>query len=216
MDGTLMLITLDKAAIGTGLGAAVPALSLSVGGGIPSVIRVETAERPLLVSMLLGGRLHPDSGRVTADGSDDLDDLRRRSALVETPVVSEPTAGIALGTIVAEELSFAGRPSGRRAVAAVLREHGLLEYARVPIRSLPATDRILLFCELALLRDGIDALIITSPERHGGEPAQWYAALAALAERGVTVVIVTDAATADLLVAVGARDALAREQKELQ
>jgi DNA invertase Pin-like site-specific DNA recombinase len=86
----------------------------------------------------------------------------------------------------------------------------------VPIRSLPATDRILLFCELALLRDGIDALIITSPERHGGEPAQWYAALAALAERGVTVVIVTDAATADLLVALGARDALAREQKELQ
>jgi tryptophan synthase alpha chain len=63
---------------------------------------------------------------------------------------------------------------------------------------------------------GIDALIITSPERHGGEPAQWYAALAALAERGVTVVIVTDAATADLLVALGARDALAREQKELQ
>jgi len=201
-----MLITLDGATIGSGLGAAVPALTLAAEPGV-SFVAVETAERPLLVSMLLGGRLRADTGSVLADGVDDPDAMRRRTALVDTPVVAEPTAGVSLMSVVAEEFSFAGRAVSRGALRAFLEEHELLGYAKVPVRSLPPADRVRLFCELALLRPGIDCLVVTSPERHGGEPAAWYPALATIASRGVTVIVVTDAVTADTLAALGAVDA---------
>ena len=187
-----MRITLDAAAIGSGLGAAVPPVSLVAEPGI-TVLAVKTAERPLLVSMLLGGRLRPDSGSVHPA------DLRDRVALVDTPVVAEPTAGVSLTSVVREEFSFAGLATSRGAVRAFLEQHELFGYAKVPIRSLPPADRVRLFSELALLRDGVDALVITSPERHGGEPADWFAALATIAARGITVVIVTDTVTADAL-----------------
>ena len=201
-----MLITLSGAAIGSGLAAAVPPLTLAAGPGV-SVVAVETAERPMLVSMLLGGRLRAEYGGVLVDGVDDPDELRRRAALVDTPVVAEPTAGLGLSTVVAEELSFAGLPAPRGEVRAFLERHELFGYAKVAVRSLPPADRVRLFCELALLRPGIEALIVTSPERHGGEPAAWFAALDAIGARGVTVVIVTDAVTAHTLTTLGATDA---------
>ncbi|MES2093228.1 MAG: hypothetical protein V4531_05380 [Actinomycetota bacterium] len=201
-----MRIQLHQAAIGRGLGAAVPALDLIVGGPQPVAVAVQTDERPLLVSLLLSGRIRCDAGRVLIDGRDDADELRRRTALVDTPVVAEPTASIALKTIVAEELSFAGRAASSRAVRAFLAHHHLGDYASLPVRALLPADRIHLLSELAVLREGVDGIIVTSPERHGGEASEWYGPLKALAERGVTVTIVTDDATAGILVALGARD----------
>jgi ABC-2 type transport system ATP-binding protein len=201
-----MRVQLLQVAIGRGLGAAVPALDLIVDGPAPVVIAVQTDERPLLVSMLLAGRIRSDSGRVLVDDQENADELRRRTALVDTPIVAEPTAGISLKTVVAEEFSFAGLPTTGRAVRAFLADHGLADYGSLPMRALLPADRIRLLCELAVLRAGVDGIIITSPERHGGEPTEWYGPLAALAERGVTVAIVTDYATAGMLVALGARD----------
>jgi len=204
-----MLIALESAAIGHGLAASVPPLTMTVTDGAPTVLAVETAERPMLVSLLLGGRIRPDAGRVTIDGRDDLDELRTRTALVDTPVVAEPTAGLSLASIVAEEFAFAGHPSSRREVRHYLKRLDLFDYAAVAVRSLPPLHRTRLFSELALLRPGVDALIVTSPERHGGDPAVWYDTLAEIAARGVAIVIVTDAATRGILLSYGARDALA-------
>ena len=67
------------------------------------------------------------------------------------------------------------------------------------MRSLPATARVLLLCELAAQRPGVDVLVVTSPERHGGDPAEWYSTLTSMAERGLTVAIITDTATSRLL-----------------
>ena len=203
-----MRIELESVAIGEGLGASVPPLTLYATDGTPAVIAVETAERPMLVSLLLGGRMRPDSGRVTVDGRDDRDELRTRSALVDTPVVAEPTPGLGLASIVAEEFSFAGLSPSRRAVREFLDSHDLADYAAVPVRSLPPARRTRLFSELALLRPNVSALVVTSPERHGGDPAEWYDTLAGIAERGVTIVVVTDAATRGILLSYGARDAL--------
>jgi hypothetical protein len=212
-------IRLTNAAIGRGLGAPVPAMTIELAPGAPTVLAVETDERPLLVSMLLGGRLKPDSGSVTIDGSTSIDVLRKRTALVDTPVVAEPTAGAKLEVAVAEEFSFAGRSTSRRAVHRFLGEHSvdgnsvdghsLADYADLPLRALPPTARVRLFSELALLRPDVSVLIITSPERHGGDPSEWFDSLAAIAERGTTVAIVTDTATRAILLTLGARDALA-------
>lgn len=203
-----MEISFDSVQVGSGLGAAVPSLTLTIGTGHPSVLAVESDERPLLVSMLLGGRLEPDSGRILVDGKVDPNQLRRRAALVDTPFVAEPPAGISLASVVAEEFSFSDHSTSSTSVRSFLRQHGIADYACLPIRALPAVDRVRLFSELALLRPGVDALIITSPERHGSDPHGWYTALAAIADRGIVVVIVTDVSTRDLLVGLGARDAL--------
>jgi hypothetical protein len=66
-----MKITLDGVTIGTGLGAAVPPLTLTISEGEPQVVAVETDERPLLVSMLIGGRFQQDAGRILIDGAED-------------------------------------------------------------------------------------------------------------------------------------------------
>ena len=199
-----MRITLDDAAIGEGLGADVPPTSFSVVSGAPVALAVEGDELPLLISMLLGGRLKPESGRVLVDGRVDFAELRNRTALVDTPWVAEPSAGIDLRVIVAEEFAFAGQPTGRRAVDVFLSRHGLEEYGSLPIRSLPAGDRIRLFSELAVLRDEVDGIVVTSPERHGAGVEDWYEPLTGIAERGILVVIVTDVATAASLTALGA------------
>lgn len=199
-----MDIVLENVAIGTGLGAVVPPLTLHATAGVPSYVRVETAERPLLVSLIASGRLRVDSGSTNGG---DLDSLRLSTALVDTPVVAEPTAGVSVASVVAEELVFASRPAGRRAVRDFLDQHGLADYARVPVRSLPPIERVRVLSELALLRPGISAIVVTSPERHGGEPSGWYDELAAIAARGITVLVVTDAVTADTLSALGAVDA---------
>ena len=188
-------IELTDAAIGTGLSASLPALSLTLAEGEVTVVAVETDERPMVLSLLLGGRLALTGGSITPPESE----RRTRVALVDTPFASEPTPGVALSVVVAEELSFARLPSNGRAVRAFLDSHGLAEYAAVPMRSLPATARVLLLCELAAQRPGVDVLVVTSPERHGGDPAEWYSTLTSLAARGLTVAIITDTATSRLL-----------------
>lgn len=197
-----MTIELKDAAIGTGLAADLPATTLTIAPGLPTVVAVQTAERPMLLSLVIGGRLALTSGSITLDGTESTERLRAGIALVDTPFVAEPTPGIPLSLVVAEELTFAGRPSGTRAVAAWLQSHGLSYLSGVPMRSIPPTERVLLLTELALLREGVTTLVVTSPERHGGDPREWYSQLAALSGRGISVVIITDSPTAALLLSL--------------
>jgi ABC-2 type transport system ATP-binding protein len=209
-----MRIEMRAASIGSGLAAEVAPLSLSADTGVVAVLAVEGDDRPLHVSLLIGGRLRPDAGQVLVDGADDRDELRRRSALVDTPVVAEPNDDLALRLVLSEELGFADRPSGRAAVSRYLDEHGLLAYGGQPLRALPTADRIRILANLALARAHVDALVITSPERHGGDPAAWFPAIATLADRA-TVIVVTDLPTARQLLALGARDATLPLEVEL-
>jgi len=204
-----MIIQLLDVAKGRGIAADVPPLTATITDGPPSVIAVETDERPMLVSMLIGGRLRADSGTIAIDGRENYDTLRASTAIVDAPFVSEPPAGVSLRTVVREELSFSDQPTHRGAVNDFLERHSLAAYASVPIRALPPTDRIRLFAELALLRDGVRCLIITSPERHGAAPAEWFGVLSAIADRGIAVVIITDVLTGEALAGLGAVDASA-------
>lgn len=189
-------ITARAAAVGSGASAPVPPLTITAEPGVSVVIAVEGDDRPMHVSLLLAGRLAPDSGEVLVDGRADRDALRRRTALVDTPMAAEPDAGLPVRLVVTEELQFAGVPARRRDVDSVLAHHGIAALAREPFRALATDARIRLLTDLALRRPGVDALIITSPERHGGDPAAWFPALAEIAAEGRTVIIVTDAPTA--------------------
>lgn len=66
---------------------------------------------------------------------------------------------------------------------------------------MPPTERIRLLCELALLRDGVRGLVITSPDRHGGDPNQWWQLARAFAARGLAVLVIAGVASASAIAA---------------
>ncbi len=185
-----MLITLDRVRIGHGAGAALPEISLSYETGRATVVATETEQRPTVLSLVAAGRMRVDGGTVSPAN------LRSVAALVDTPNVAEAPEDVALRRIVREELALAG---SRLRADSVLAEHGLADYARAPFGTVPPLARIRLLCELALLRPGVRAIVLTSPERHGAHPAEWWRLAQDIASRDVAVLVVTDRASADII-----------------
>jgi ABC-2 type transport system ATP-binding protein len=190
-------IEIDHAGIGDEPGAPLPVVSAVAGPYRPGILAVETEQAPVLASLVAGGRMQPDTGRVLLDGHEDAAALRRAVALVDTPGIAEPFPVMTLRRIVREELAFAERRPSREHVDTVLDELGMSAYADTHVQRVPTDVRVRLLAELALLRDGVTALVITSPERHGGVVADWFAVVRDVAARGVTVVLVTSKAAAE-------------------
>jgi hypothetical protein len=118
-------------------------------------------------------------------------ELRRAVALVDTPLVAEHSDDVSVSSVVREELALARSHRSADRPAAYT--------DKSPFGSLRAVDRLGLLIDLALRRPDVEALVITSPERHGGEPARWWHLVRETAARGidggVAVLVVTDHAT---------------------
>ncbi|MGN7797439.1 hypothetical protein [Leifsonia sp. 22587] len=192
-----MKVVLDRVA----KGAALPPTSASFETGRASLARAETEQRPTVLGLIASGRMRPDAGTVTIDGTTDFRTMRRRIALIDAPDVSEPAADVTVAGIVAEELMFAGRASHPVAVNRCLRELDASEWARQSIGTVPPTVRIRLLAELALLRAGVDGLVLVSPDRHGGDPVEWWRFARELAGRGIAVLVVAGDASAAAIAA---------------
>jgi hypothetical protein len=192
-----MKVVLDR----VGKGAALPETTAGFETGRATLARAETEERPTVLGLIASGRMRPDTGSVTIDGATDYSAMRRRIALVDAPDVSEPAADVTVAGIVAEELMFAGRASHPIAVGRTLRELGAAEWSRHAIGTVPPTVRIRLLAELALLRKGVDALVIVSPDRHGGDPVEWWRFARELAGRDKAVLVVAGDASAAAIAA---------------
>jgi ABC-2 type transport system ATP-binding protein len=190
-------LELDRVGIGSEPGAALPVVSAVAGPGAPGVVAVETEQAPVLASLVAGGRMRPETGRVLLDGHEDAAAVRAAFALVDTPGVAEPFPVMTVRRVVREELAFAGRRPTRDAVDTVLDALGSAPYADTPVQRVPTDVRVRLLVELALLREGVTGLVITSPERHGGVVADWFAVVRDVAARGVTVLLVTSKAAAE-------------------
>jgi hypothetical protein len=195
-----MKVVLDGVAKGP-RHAALPPTSASFQSGQAALARAETEQRPTVLGLIASGRMRPDAGRVTIDGAVDYAAMRRRIALVDAPDVSEPASDVSVAGIVAEELMFAGLPSHPVAVGRRLSELGVAEYARWSIGTVPPTTRIRLLTELALLRKGVDALVVVSPDRHGGDPVEWWRLARELAGRGIAVLMIAGDASAAAIAA---------------
>lgn len=180
-------------------GDALPATSLEAVSGRATLVAVETAQRPTVLSLIVSGRMKPDSGTVILDGAGDRRALRARLAIVDAPDVSEPHADVRFAEVVAEELMFAGRMPAPWAVRTWLDEHGMREHERVPMGQLPPEVRVRALAELALLRDGVDGLVLVSPDRHGGDPLGWWRIATDLASRDVAVLAIAGFASATLI-----------------
>lgn len=207
-----MIVTLTDARVGDGPAPALPAISLSYGGPDPVVAVAETELRPTVLSLVASGRMHIDGGSLALDGDDSAGVAPRiaeRVALVDTPRINEPADDVTLRAVVAEELALAGHRSGRREVGVILDDQQLADLARAPFSAVPAVARIRLLTTLAASRDGVEAVVVTSPERHGGAVGEWMRVLRDLARSGTGVLIVTSEAAAEAIAALPADDAIA-------
>ncbi|RKR76148.1 hypothetical protein [Frondihabitans australicus] len=191
-----MRLTLDSIGIGDGPGAALPATSAEATADRPGVAAVETEGAPTLASLIAGGRMRPETGRVLLDDADDPAAIREAFALVDTPTVAEPFADLTVATVVREELALADQVSSRENARLLLDAIGLAEHERTRVRALPTEARIRLLCELAILRPGVRGLIVTSPERHGGDTSAWWSVVTDMSARGYAVLVVTGVAAA--------------------
>ncbi len=180
---------------------ALDAVTLAYGTGQAVLARAETEQRPTVLGLLASGRMRPGTGTVTLDGQADAAALRRSIALVDAPAVSDPAPNFTVAGVAAEELMFAGMPSGPRAVSRVLASLGLSEHARDAIGQVPPTARVRLLVELALLREGVRGVVITSPDRHGGDPNAWWEIALDVASRGYAVLVIAGDASAAAIAA---------------
>ena len=198
-----MRLELDGVTVGDEPTPALPALDAVLTDGAPTLVAVGTERGPMLASLIAGGRMLPDRGIVRLDGDEDPDRIRRTVALVDTPMASEPTPAVPVGSVVREELALAGRPASRRAVADVLDDLGIGAWRRAPMTDLPPTDRIRLLLTLAAARPGVGALVLTSPERHGGPSDQWLGVVRSFTEAGTPVLVVGGRSLDPMLRAAG-------------
>lgn len=182
-------------------GTVLPSTSLTFMTGVPTLVQAETELRPTVLGLIASGRMRPDSGTVTIDGDVDYSAIRMGVALIDAPEVCEPANDVTVAGVTAEELMFAGRRSHPIAVMRELQALGLQQYARQSIGTMPPTARVRLLCELALMRDGVNGLVITSPDRHGGDPNQWWALAREFASRDLAVLVIAGVAAATAIAA---------------
>lgn len=180
-------------------GIPLPETSVLFETGSVTVVEAETGDQPTVAALILSGRMVPDTGTVTLDGRADPAALRERIALVDAPEVSEPAADLPLSTVVREELLYAGRSTSRATVAAAIAEAGGSAFVGTRIADVPAAVRVRILAELASFRPGVQGLVITSPDRHGGDPRDWLAVARDLATRDFAVAIVCGAPSAELV-----------------
>jgi len=184
-----MLVTLADVSKGR-RGLALPSTSLVYRSGRATLAIAETEQRPTVLGLIATGRMRPDTGTVTIDGAARPRDLRRRTALVDAPDVSEPAPNITLAGVVGEELMFAGLAADPLAARRWLDEQGLRSLSRVPIADVAPLDRLRVLLELAARRPGVEGLVLVSPDRHGAEPAQWWPLVQEFADRGLAVLVI--------------------------
>lgn len=187
-----MKIVVDAVAKGR---SALPETSTAFETGHARLVVAETEQRPTVLGLVASGRMKVDTGTVTIDGRADAGDLRRRVALVDAPIVSEPEPNVSVTGVVAEELMFAGHAPTPFAAARWLEGIGLEAIAGLPIGNIAPAARVRLLLELAALRKGVEGLVLVAPDRHGGEPLAWWGIAREFAERGYAVLAIAGQAS---------------------
>ncbi|MCT1478607.1 hypothetical protein [Microbacterium sp. p3-SID336] len=190
-----MRITLHEVSKGRN-GQALPTMSLEFHTGAVRYALAETEQRPTVLGLIASGRMRSDTGHVHLDGAPNPKQLRHRVALVDAPDVSDPHPDIALAGVVGEELMFAGVGATPLHARRWLARVGFEELASVPIGSIDPAARVRILCELAVLREGVEAIVLVAPDRHGGSPDGWWRIAEEFADRGYAMLVIVGGSAA--------------------
>lgn len=178
-------------------GPLLPPTSLDVESGRTRLVTGDFDTARTALALALTGRIKPSAGSVRLDDRDDAAALRRSVAVVDAPQITAPDDALQVRDVVAEGLSMAGRGSTRRKARSWIEQRELPPTERV--ENLPGHQRTRLLIELACAARGVRALVLDSPDRHGGRPHHWYEQATAQAERGLAVVVLCSPHSADAL-----------------
>lgn len=193
-----MRITLNRVTKGRGPTRLLPVVC-DIEIGKVTVIPVDTADGPSVVSLMAAGRMRPSKGQVLLDGKKRPKKLREVTALVDTPSVCEPHPNLFVHTVVSEELMFAAESAGPISTRWWLNEHEMSRYATSQIGQIPGNLRVRILTELAVTRPDVRFVILTSPDRHGVDMRKLADYTTELAERGYGVAVVCGQTPAYLL-----------------
>lgn len=163
--------------------------SFSVEDGEVALVAGEPGAGHSALALVLSGRLEPSAGDVLLDDSLDTHALQAAVAPIDVPGVSAPEPGLVLSHVVAEELVMAHKPARRSAVKKWLEARDAAAYFDSEIGTLPASTRIRILADLAAARRGVRALVLTSPDRHGGRPEFWWRTARGYAAEGFAVIV---------------------------
>lgn len=186
-----MRVTADRVSLDGPHGRLLAPTSFTATGGDLALVHGNPGTGLTAFGLALAGRLRPSTGTVTVDGAADPAKLRRMTALVDVPDVTEPDGALPVRVIVGEELALAHRPANREAVTRWLTEHGVAPYADVRFENLEPAVRIRLLTTLAAGRPGIELLVLDTPDRHSSDIDGWWAPAHEQAAHGIAVVVLT-------------------------
>ncbi|WP_418275856.1 hypothetical protein ACNHYB_13510 [Isoptericola jiangsuensis] len=142
------------------------------------------------LALVATGRLAPSAGHVLLDGVDATPaDLRAASAVVDVPGVNEPDDALTLADVVAEGLALAGQRSRPRDVQRFLDERALGGDRDRRVDQLPGAVRTAILAGLATADPAVRLVVLTLPDRHGGDPVAWWDLARSLAAAGRGVLV---------------------------
>lgn len=172
----------------------VEAVDLRLSTGECVLVAGEPGQGHTGLALVATGRLAPYDGRVTLtdDEGDDVPSgatLRAVTAVVDLPGVSEPDDELTVGTVVAESLALAGRSARPGAATRWLAGHELADREHERMDAVLGPVRTALLAALATERESVRFLVLTLPDRHGGEPSGWWHVGLALASAGYGVLV---------------------------
>ena len=164
--------------------------------GEVTLVGVDPGVGQVALALAIGGHVDLLAGSVTIGGSAEQSLLQARTRLVDVADVTAPEDALPLHAVIAEELALAERPSSRRDVAAYLEQRGLAERSGRRWETLPPGLRTRLLLELGSWHPRVRVVVLVGPDRHGGDPHEWFDAARALADAGLTVVVLCAPSTA--------------------
>ena len=115
--------------------------------------------------------------------------LRDVTAVVDVPGISEPDDALTVADVVAEGLALAGRRSLPSDVTRWLADHSLATDRGRRLDQVPGVVRTALLAALAAEDRDVRFLVLTLPDRHGGEPSGWWEVAQSLAGAGYGVLV---------------------------
>ncbi|MBW9204398.1 hypothetical protein KV102_05140 [Mumia sp. zg.B53] len=189
-----MRVVLDDVKVHGRRGLLLDIDHFSVDTGECVLMAGEPGQGNTAMALVAAGRLAPFEGKATLvrdDGTttNDKAELRKLAAVVDLPAVSEPDDAVPVGTVAAEGLALACRGSMPGEPTKWLRAHGWEQLRSVRMDAILGAVRTALLSALAAEHEDVRFLVLSLPDRHGGEPVDWWEIAQSYASSGYGVLV---------------------------
>ncbi|MEV8040784.1 ABC transporter ATP-binding protein [Arthrobacter sp. NPDC080082] len=159
-----------------------PPTSLQASRGELLLVTGDRQDQRTALALTLSGRMKPSAGTVEWDRHGRIKQLRQRAAVVDAPGVNEPEPHLSVRDLVTEDLALVPRRyRGALLSTPWLKVNRFEDIAGAWADDLAADRRLELLTALALANPRTDLLVVDSPDRHSGDPADWLPRLEELA-----------------------------------